>query len=81
MVARKDTSESQGQQPEALKTFHAAARSGSVKPKDQGLTAKSDTAPTSKDLAKKQRAGAEVLRAGAERRPHTSKAAKKASER
>ena len=81
MVDRKSQSGSQGQQPEALKTFHTAARSGSVKPKDQGLTAKPDTTPKAKDLKTKQKAAAEVLRTGAEGRPRTSAAAKKASER
>ncbi len=80
MIARKSTPGS-GQQPEALKTFSAAARSGSVKPKDQGVTAKEDTAPKPKDLEAKQKAAAEVLTAGAEGRPRTSAAAKKASER
>jgi hypothetical protein len=56
------------QQPEALKTFHTAAHSGSVKPKEQGLTAKDDTAPKAKDPSKKNKAAAEVLKAGAEGR-------------
>ena len=51
MVAGKGSG-AKGQQPEALNTFHAAARSGSVKPKDQGLTAKADTAPKAKDPSK-----------------------------
>jgi hypothetical protein len=81
MVARKSSSDQKGQQPEALNTFHAAARSGSLKPKDQGLTAKSDTAPKSKDLSKKANAAADVLKAGAEGRPVTKSAAKKQSDR
>jgi hypothetical protein len=80
MVAGK-SSRAKGQQPEALNTFHAAARSGSVKPKDQGLTAKADTAPKVKDPSKKNKAAADVLKAGAEQRPRTNRAAKSASDR
>jgi hypothetical protein len=53
MVARKSSSGAKGQQPEALNTFHAAARSGSLKPKDQGLTAKPETTPKSKNPSTK----------------------------
>jgi hypothetical protein len=52
-----------------------------VKPKDQGLTAKADTAPKPKDPIEKDKAAAEVLKAGAEGRSSTSTAAKKASDR
>jgi hypothetical protein len=79
-MASKNSS-GKGRQPEALNTFGAASRSGSVKPKDQGLTAKADTSPKSKNPDEKNKAAAEVLRAGAEGRPRTSKAAKKASDR
>ena len=44
MVAGKGSG-AKGQQPEALNTFHAAARSGSVKPKEQGFTAQSRHCP------------------------------------
>jgi hypothetical protein len=81
MADSKRSSGSKGQQPEALNTFGAASRSGSVKPKDQGLTAKADTAPKPKDPSEKQRAAAEVLKAGAEGRPETKAAARKASDR
>jgi hypothetical protein len=40
MIARKRSTGPTDQQPEALNTFHAASHSGSLKPKDQGLTAK-----------------------------------------
>ena len=70
-----------GQQPEALNTFKAAARTGSVKPEDQGMTAKADTAPKPKDPSEKHEAAAEVLKAGAEGHPETKAAAKEASER
>ena len=76
MAARKDSSGTKDQQPEALKTFHTAAGSGSAKPKEQGLTAKEDTAPKAKDPSKKNKAAAEVLRAGAEGRPRTIRAAR-----
>jgi hypothetical protein len=82
MGARKGSSDGRGQQqPEALNTFNAASKSGSVKPKDQGLTAKSDTAPKRKSPSEKNEAAAEVLKAGAEGRPRTNAAAKKASDR
>ena len=81
MATRKSSSTRKGQQPEALKTFKAAARSGSVKPRDQGPTAKPETMPERKDPAEKHKAAAEVLKAGAEGRPRTGAAAKKASER
>ena len=81
MAGSEDSSGRKGQQPEALNTFGAASRSGSVKPKDQGLTAKADTAPKPKDPSEKDKAAAEVLKAGAEGRPSTSTAAKKASDR
>jgi hypothetical protein len=64
MATRKSTSGSQGQQPEALKTFHTAARSGSVKPKDQGLTAKPDTSPKPKDLKQERRGRSAQSRSG-----------------
>ena len=81
MGARKGSSNGQGQQPEALNTFNAASKSGSVKPKDQGLTATADTAPKRKNPAEKNAAAAEALKAGAEGRPRTNAAAKKASDR
>jgi hypothetical protein len=81
MTASKRSSGGKGQQPEALNTFHAAARSGSEKPKDQGLAANPGTAPKPKSLGGKNKAAAEVLEAGAKGRPRTSKAAKEASNR
>ena len=66
------TGGSKGQQPEALKTFGAASRAGSVKPEDQGLTATSETRPKPKDSAQKNEAAAEVLNAGATGKPKTS---------
>jgi hypothetical protein len=79
-MARRNSSGPKGQQREALKTFAAASRSGSLKPKDQGTTAKSDTAPKAKNLAGKQKAAAQVLKAGVEGRSRTDRNAKKASD-
>jgi hypothetical protein len=81
MATRKTSSGPEGQQPEALNTFDAASRSGSVKPKDQGLKAKPATAPKAKNPTEKDRAAAEVLKAGAEGRSGTNASAKKASDR
>ena len=81
MANRKTSSGPEGRQPEALNTFDAASRAGSVKPPDQGLTAKPDTAPKPKNPAEKDRAAAEVLKAGAEGRSGTNTSAKKASDR
>ena len=81
MGVRQNSSGAKGQQPEALNTFGAAARSGSVKPTGQGLTAQADTAPKPKSASKKNAAAAEVLNAGARGRTRTSAAAKKASDR
>ena len=80
-MAGKSGSGPKGQQPEALKTFSAASRSGSIKPKDQGATAKSETAPKAKKLSAKHKSAAQVLKAGAEGRSRTNRDAKKASER
>jgi hypothetical protein len=81
MSSRGSSSGPKGHQPEALNTFAAASRSGSVKPKDQGASAKADTAPKAKNLSKKHRAAADVLETGAKKQPRTIKAAKSASER
>jgi hypothetical protein len=81
MATRKSSSDPKGRQPEALKTFGAASRSGSRKPAGQGLTAQPDTAPRAKDPAKKAKAAADVLKAGAEGRRAGTAAAKKASDR
>ena len=63
------------ERPEALRSFEAAARSGGVKPVDQGLTAKNDTAPLPDDNQRKARTATQVLQAGVEKDP---KAATKA---
>jgi hypothetical protein len=81
VVMAEKTGGSKGQQPEALKTFGAASRAGSVKPEDQGLTATSETRPKPKDSAQKNEAAAEVLNAGATGKPKTSAKASRASDR
>ena len=68
----------EGQQPEALASLEAAARSGSKKPEDQGLTAKSDTAPAPDSLEQEQKQAADQLKAGAE--GDTGQAASRAPE-
>ena len=71
-----------GQQPEALRSLKSAASSGSRKPAGQGYEARGDMAPKSAAPERKQKAAAEVLKAGAEKRPDKMRAAaKKAPER
>lgn len=69
MPESKDKSGPKGQEPEALATFGAAARSGSRKPDEQGMTARPETAPKPASLERKQEKAAEVLREGAEKKP------------
>jgi len=54
-----------------------AARSGSKKPADQGLEAKSDTAPRPASSKQKQSAAAEILEAGVAKKPKAMEAAAK----
>ena len=62
--------EAKGQQPASLSTFKAAAQTDKkVKPKELGVEADSKTAPPRDDLKAEQKAGAHILRAGAERDP------------
>jgi hypothetical protein len=76
MVTRNaDTAK--GQQPEALRSLKTAARSGSKKPADQGLEAKSDTAPRPASSKQKQSAAAEILEAGVAKKPKAMEAAAK----
>jgi hypothetical protein len=71
-----------GRQPEALRSLKAAARSGSQKPTGQGYEARGDTAPKPAEPKRKQKAAAEVLKAGAEKNPGKMReAARKAPER
>ena len=71
-----------GQQPEALRSSKTASRTGSRKPDGQGYEARSDTAPRPAAPGRKQQAAAEILKAGAEKRPDKMReAAKKAPER
>lgn len=64
-----------GQQPEALRTFEAAARHDGVKPPDQGLTATSETGPLPDSSEREAKTATEVLQAGVK---HDPKAATKA---
>jgi hypothetical protein len=71
-----------GQQPEALRSLKSAARSGSQKPEGQGYEARGDTAPKAAQSERKQKAAAEILKAGTEKNPGKMReAAKKAPER
>ncbi|MFL5123272.1 MAG: hypothetical protein ACJ8C8_22775 [Microvirga sp.] len=71
-----------GQQPEALRSLKSAARSGSRKPGGQGYEARGDTAPKPAAPERKQDSAAEILKAGAEKRPDKMReAAKKAPKR
>jgi len=65
----KRPKEQRGQQPEALREFEAAARAGGMKPSDQGMTAKADTAALADSSDRKQRAATDVLRAGVAKDP------------
>jgi hypothetical protein len=65
----KAKSDPGGQQPEALASLKAAARSNSRKPDRQGMTARADTAPEPAAPERKQKAAAGILRAGAGKRP------------
>ena len=71
-----------GQQPEALRSLKSAAKAGSQKPKEQGLDARSDTAPIAASPEQEQDAAAKVLREGVEKNPQgMEEAAKKAPPR
>jgi hypothetical protein len=81
-MTRSATPGPKGRQPEALRSLKSAARSGSRKPQGQGYEARSDTAPEGAAPERKQKAGAEVLEAGVEKRPDKmTAAARKAPER
>jgi hypothetical protein len=65
----KHPKEQKGEQPEALREFEAAARSGGMKPPDQEMTAKPDTAALPDSSDRKQKAATAVLRAGVAKDP------------
>lgn len=65
----RDTSTLRHENPEALATFAATARNDGRRPKDAPAHATSETAAIPTDPAVKQRAGAEVLKAGAHGKP------------
>jgi hypothetical protein len=62
-------------QPEALRTFEAAGRSGGEKPDEQGLKARPETAPLPDSNERKAETATRVLQAGVDKNP---KAATKA---
>lgn len=55
-----------GQQPEALRSLEAAAEAGGQKPREQGMTATSRTAPSPAPLEEQERKAAEILKKGAD---------------
>ena len=65
----KQSTSPKGEMPESLRTFEAAGRSGGAKPKDQGLTAKSETAAKPDDPDRKDKAATDVLAAGVKKDP------------
>jgi hypothetical protein len=66
-----------GQQPEAIRSLEAAAKSGSRKPPEQGLEARGDTAPAPASSKQEQEAAAEILEARTEKDPKVMEAAAK----
>lgn len=66
----QDKTKPDGQEPEALRTFEAAARSGGKKPDDQGLDAQPDTAPLRDSLEREVKTATKVLQAGVKHDPH-----------
>ena len=65
----KQSTSPKGEMPESLRTFEAAGRSGGAKPKDQGLTAKPETAAKPDDPDRKDKAATDVLAAGVKKDP------------
>jgi hypothetical protein len=59
-------------QPESLRTFEAAGRAGGEKPAEQGLTARSDTAPLPDSNARKAETATRVLQAGVDKDPEAA---------
>jgi hypothetical protein len=59
-------------EPEALRTFEAAARHGGVKPPDLGLTATAETAPVPDSLAREVETATRVLQAGVNHDPRAA---------
>jgi hypothetical protein len=65
----KEPTPKEGDLPEALETFEAAARSGGVKPPEQGLDATPETEPKPDSLEREVKAAKDVLKAGVEHDP------------
>ena len=60
----KEPTPKEGDLPEALETFEAAARAGGVKPGGQGVNATPETEPKPDDLKREVKAATDVLKAG-----------------
>lgn len=67
MADEKNGVDPKGRQPEALASLEAASRSGSKKPDDQGLKAKTDVAPKPGSLEGEEARAAGILNDNAER--------------
>jgi hypothetical protein len=65
----QDKPKEEGELPEALRSFEAAARAGGVKPPGQGLDATSETAPLPDSLEREVKTATEVLKAGVDKDP------------
>jgi hypothetical protein len=59
----------EGELPDPLRTFEAAARAGGVKPAGQGLDATPETAPLPDSPEREAETATEVLRAGVDHDP------------
>jgi hypothetical protein len=62
----------EGEEPEALRSLEAAARTGGKKPSDQGLAAKPDTEPLPDSPDREAKTAEEVLQAGVKHDPHAA---------
>jgi len=60
----KEPTPKEGDLPEALETFEAAARAGGVKPAKQGVDATPETEPKPDSLEREEKAATDVLKAG-----------------
>ena len=65
-MAEERDGKHEAQQPEFVRGLEAAARSGGVKPPEQGNTATPETKPDSGDLERDQAKAAEILKRNSE---------------
>jgi hypothetical protein len=75
----QDKPKKEGELPDPLRTFEAAARAGGEKPADQGLDATPETAPLPDSLEREVKTATEVLKAGVDKDPHAATEAVKDS--